>query len=107
MTTLQAKYDKALFHLENTKDDDYLVHFYTGFPDYDTLLAFYGTVLEEDAKVMRQWRSGKSKQKLRVVELQTSFARTIFLTLVRLRLGLLEYLAHRLACRNQQYLESY
>jgi len=41
---------------------------YTGFPDYDTLLAFYGTVLEEYAKVMRQSRSGKSKQKLRVVE---------------------------------------
>jgi len=31
------------------------VKFYTGFPDYATLLIFYEEILESDAKVMRQW----------------------------------------------------
>jgi len=29
------------FRLENIKHDDKLVHFYTGFQSYETLLAFY------------------------------------------------------------------
>lgn len=62
VTALHTKYEKSLFRLENIKDDNGLVHFYTGFPDYDTLLTFYKTVLEEDAKVMRQWRNGQSKE---------------------------------------------
>ena len=34
---------------------------YTGFSDYDTLIAFYEEILESDAKVMRQWQDKKSK----------------------------------------------
>ena len=37
---LQLKYEKSLFRLENIKEDDESVHFHTGFPNYDTLLAF-------------------------------------------------------------------
>ena len=47
----------ALFRLENIKDKDELVRFYTGFPDYITLLAFYEQILESDARVMKQWDS--------------------------------------------------
>jgi len=54
LTKLQLKYEKPLFRLENIRDDDESVHFHTGFPNYETLLAFYKDVLEEDAKVMRQ-----------------------------------------------------
>ena len=38
VTKLQAKYEKSLFRLANIKHDDDEVKFYTGFPDYDTLL---------------------------------------------------------------------
>ena len=42
---------KSLFHLENTKEKDELVKFYTGFPDYATLFTFHETLLESDASV--------------------------------------------------------
>ena len=32
---------RSLFRLENIKDNDYLVKYYTGFPDYTTLIVFY------------------------------------------------------------------
>ena len=38
-------------------------HFlYTGFSDYDALVAFYEELLEEDAKAVRQWRGGKTPE---------------------------------------------
>jgi len=46
---------KSLFRLENTKDNDEDVKYYTGFPDYNTLLAFFEVLLKSDATVMRQW----------------------------------------------------
>lgn len=54
-------FSKSLFRLENIKEKEELVKFYTGFQDYATLLAFYETVLEADAKVMRQWDGKNSK----------------------------------------------
>jgi len=57
LTKLQLK---SLFRLENIRYDDVSVHFHTGFPNYETLVAFCKDVLEEDAKVMRQWRNGES-----------------------------------------------
>ena len=71
-----------------------MVRFYTGMPDQDILMAFYEEVLEDDAKVMRQWEGKRSKDcyadnkpgrhhKLPLLE-------QFFLTLLRLRLGLLE-----------------
>lgn len=85
---------KSVFCLENIKEKDELVKFYTGFPDFDTLHTTYTVILESDAKVMRQWEGKKSKTdysemkqgracKLPVIE-------QFFLTLVRLRLGLFE-----------------
>ena len=52
---------RSMFCLENIKDKDELVRFYTGFPDYVTLLAFYEQILESDAKVMKQWDSRRCK----------------------------------------------
>ena len=94
LITLQSKLEKSMFRLENIKKDDDLVHFYTDFPNYDTLITFYRTVLEADAKVMRQWRSGQSKDSYADIKIGRNFKLPLleqfFLTMVRLRLGLLE-----------------
>ncbi|XP_065884580.1 uncharacterized protein [Dysidea avara] len=87
----QAKYEKSLFRLANIKEDDGLVSFYTGFPDYNTLLTFYNIILESDAKVMRQWRGGESKESYNDVKTGRDYKlplfEQLFLTLVRLRLN--------------------
>ena len=41
LAELQTKHKKALFRLENIKDDNYQINLYTSFPDYDTLFYFY------------------------------------------------------------------
>ena len=91
LTKAQAKYEKSLFRLANIKEDDGLVSFYTGFPDYNTLLTFYNIILESDAKVMRQWRGGESKETYNDVKTGRDYKlplfEQLFLTLVRLRLG--------------------
>ena len=38
-------------------DKNELVRFYTRFPNYGALHAFYEQILESDAKVMKQWDS--------------------------------------------------
>ena len=87
----QDKYEKSLFRLANIKEDDDLVSFYTGFPDYNTLLTFYNIILESDAKVMRQWRGGDSKETYTDIKTGRDYKlplfEQLFLTLVRLRLG--------------------
>lgn len=45
---------KSLFRLENIKDNED-VKYYTGFPHYNTFLAFFDVLLESDATVMHQW----------------------------------------------------
>lgn len=97
---MQAKHEKSLFRLENIKDDDYQINLYTSFPDYDTLLYFYKNILESNAKVMRQWRSGESKDNYAEEKTgrshKLSLLEQFFLMLVRLSLGLLEFdLANR------------
>ena len=97
---LQTKHEKSLFQLENIKGDNYQINLYTSLPDYDTLLHFYRTILESDAKVMRQWRSGESKDSYAEEKTgrshKLSLLEQLFLTLVRLCLGLLEFdLANR------------
>ena len=90
LAEVQAKYEKSLFRLANIKEDNDLVPFYAGFPDYDTFL-FYKTILESDAKVMRQWRGGGSKETYHEVKTGRDYKlpllEQLFLTLVRLRLG--------------------
>jgi len=43
---------KSLFRLDNIKEKDDLVKFYTGFSDYMTLVTLYQNILEDDATVM-------------------------------------------------------
>jgi len=85
---------KSLFRLDNIKEKDDLVKFFTGFSDYVMLVTFYEQILEADAKVMRQWDTRRCKQaggdikhgpcsKLPLLE-------QLFMTLVRLHLGLYE-----------------
>ena len=97
---LQTKHEQSLFRLDNIKDDNYQINLYTSFPDYDTLLYFYTNILESNAKVMRQWRSGESKDSYAEEKTGRScklpLLKQLFLTLVRLRLGLFEFdLANR------------
>ena len=85
---------KSLFRYENIKDRDDLVKFYTGLPDHLTLLAFYEEILESDAKVMRQWDGKRSKAAYDELKCGRPCKLTqleqLFMTLVRLRLGLPE-----------------
>ena len=82
------------FRYENIKRRDDLVKFYTGFPDHITLLAFYEEILESDAKVMRQWEGNRCKDSYDDVKIgracKLPLLEQFFMTMVRLRLGLLE-----------------
>ncbi|XP_065901947.1 uncharacterized protein [Dysidea avara] len=91
LSETQNKLDRALFRLENVKDDDGLVKFYTGFSDYETLMAFYEELLESDASVMRQWNGKRSKCDYDEVKVgpacKLPLVEQFFLTLVRIRRG--------------------
>ena len=83
---------KSLFHLDNIKENDDLVKFYTGFLDYVTLVTFYEQILESDAEVMRQWDSRRCIEAGGDINngpcCKLPFLEQLFMTLVRLRLGL-------------------
>ena len=87
---------RSLFRLENIKDKNELVRFYTGFPDYGTLLAFYEQILESDAKVMKLWDSRRCEDPGEATDVKYGpscklpLLEQLFLTLVRLRLGSFE-----------------
>ena len=90
----ENKLSRALFRLENIKDDNNFIKFYTGFTDYMTLMVFYNEVLESNALFMRQWSGQRSKCEYEDVKVGPScklpLKEQFFMTLVRLRLGLLE-----------------
>jgi len=90
---LQTKHEKSLFRSENIKSDNHQINLYTSFPDYDTLLHFYRTILESNAKVMHQWRSTESKDNYAEEKTGRSHKLPLLsiLTMVRLRLGLFEF----------------
>ena len=52
---------QQLFRLENIKQTDSLIKFYTGFPDFDTLMIFYEEILKDDAEEMRMWKGKDCK----------------------------------------------
>ena len=61
LTEAENKLRRSRFRFENIKYDDEMVRFYTGIPDQATLMVFCEEILEDDAKVMRQWEGKKSK----------------------------------------------
>ena len=94
LVAVEKKLNDSLFSLGNIKHDNSLVKFYTGIPCYNTLLAFFEEILKHDASLMRQWsgrRSASDYGDSKVgVSCSLSLEEQLFLTLVRLRLGLLE-----------------
>lgn len=94
LSEAQNKLERSLFRLENIKNDDSLVKFYTGFADYGTLMAFYEEILVSDASVMRQWSGRRSECDYDETKVgpacKLSLFEQFFLTLVRIRLGLPE-----------------
>ncbi|MCY3927862.1 MAG: hypothetical protein OXG81_06290, partial [Acidobacteria bacterium] len=55
LTEAENELRRSQFRFENIKHDDETVRFYTGIPDQATFMALYEEILEDDAKVMRQW----------------------------------------------------
>ena len=94
LTELQNKLKKSIFRLDSIKDDDSLVRYYTGFVDYETLIAFYEEILEPDASVMRQWSGKRSELDYDETEVGPSYKLPLieqfFMTLAKIRLGLPE-----------------
>ena len=90
----------SLFQLKNICHNDDEVGFYTGFPDYDSLMAFFQELFQCDTEVMQQWREANSKPEYEEPKCgrkcKLPLLEQFFLTLVRLRLGLLEHdIAHQ------------
>ena len=85
---------RELFHLENIKQKEELVKFYTGFPDYATLMIFFEEILKHDAEVMRLWKGKDCKDDFDEIKCgrpcKLPLLEQFFMMLVRLRLGLLE-----------------
>ena len=83
-----------LFRLENIKQTDSLIKFYTGFPDFATLMIFYEEILKDDAEEMRMWKGKDCKDSFDEFKCgrphKLPLLEQFFMTLVRLRLGLLE-----------------
>ena len=84
----------SLFRLDSIKHDDSLVKFYTGLPCYTTLSIYFEEILKPDASVMRQWSECRSASDYGDTKAGVSCSlpleEQLFMTLVRLRLGLLE-----------------
>lgn len=87
----KKKLSQSLLNLENIRHDKHLMKFYTGFSDYEVLMAFYEEILESDALVMRQWSGQRSECDYGDVKAgppcKLPLKEQFFLTLVRLRTG--------------------
>ena len=85
---------RLLLRLENIKQNDSLIKFYTGFPDFATLIIFYEEILKGDAEEMRVWKGKDCKDSFDDFKCgrphKLPLLEQFFMTLVRLRLGLLE-----------------
>ena len=91
----EIKLKRSLFRLENVKCDNNLIKLYTGFNNHETLVAFFEEILQSDAKMVRQWSGRRSECNYDDVKVGPTFKLPLeeqfFMTLVRLRLGLLEH----------------
>ena len=87
----ESKLNRSLFRLENVRHDKHLLKFYTGFSSYETLIAFYEEMLEEDALLMWQWSGKRSECDYSDVKAgppcKLPLKEQLFLTFVRLRTG--------------------
>ena len=84
--------DTSRFCIEQIKDDKGLVHFYTGFEDYEILMICFN-FLGPSVQHLQYWNSNKTSkdtQETRGAPRTLSSLNEFFLVLCRLRLGLLE-----------------
>lgn len=83
----QLKCKQKMFRLDNISDNDSLIRFYTGFPSYSQLLAFYefpGPAVNH----LRYWGDKSTAKRERKTKLDP--LNQLFLTLIKLRLDLRE-----------------
>ncbi len=93
VTELKQKLDSSLFRVSNISQDDQKIQFYTGFPNYSTLVACY-EFLDPGVESLNYWGSSKHT----ISERKSSGGKNhslppmeqFFFILVRLRLGLFE-----------------
>ena len=84
--------DTSRFCIEQIKDDKGLVHFYTGFEDYEILMICLN-FLGPSVQCLQYWnpnKTSKDTQETRWAPRTLSSLNEFFLVLCRLRLGLLE-----------------
>ena len=74
------------FGIDEIKQDDHLIHFYTGFPSFAILLSFYH-FLEPVVDKLQYWGSKSNTKKLQRARKLTPMNQ-LFMTLVKLRLDL-------------------
>ena len=93
--SLEKKLEKAKFRLDSIKDDDGKISFYTGFPLFLTLKAFY-TFLGPSVENLKYSKKQEELDIRSSIEKKHLHQRSLppmeefFMTLVRLRLGLVE-----------------
>ena len=86
--TSQLALKKTQFCIEEISHDDSLIHFYTGFHTYSLLLAFF-EFLGPSVHNLQYWGE-KPKQRIRKRCTKLNPLNQLFLTLIKLRLGLRE-----------------
>ena len=80
---------KEFFHLDCVSQDDTMVAFYTGFPSYQCLLAFFSS-LGPAVHCLQYWGESKQKHGERLYRHKLDPLNQFFLTLIKLRLNLHE-----------------
>jgi hypothetical protein len=90
---LNERQARQLLSLENIKDIPKMMNFWTGFPNYETFYALY-QFFETRAKHLRYWKGDIGipqifSEKKRGPERKLPLIEEFFLTMVRLKVGLL------------------
>ena len=95
----EEKYEQQQFRLSNMEKDDAKIAFLTGFPNFGALQSFYkylGPAVDRLCYSSKQSNSDKQSGSKRCCQRALPPIEEMFLTLVRLRLGLMEQdLAYR------------
>ena len=95
MKSLKHALDNNRFDIEQYKDKDDDISFYTGFPDYKTLILCYKTIEQSARNISYEHKRTSLDSNVGRPRVLTKFQEFI-LVMLRLRLGLFENdLAHR------------
>ena len=89
-TTIHELNSKPKFKLSDQKDKDHDIAFYTGFPNYDTLLLCYDLLKEKAEHLCYKNRDETEYHPAECSKRKLTIWQELTLVLLRLRLGLLE-----------------